>query len=213
MLSEMLLIALFGIALSFIGSLPFGIINMTVAETTVRKGFRAGVWVSIGASLVEFVQVWISLKLIDMFLQHSLLEQVFHVVALVVFLVLAFFYMREALHEAKPREPRVSNLPQLPDFFRGALVSSLNVMVFPYWIFYGTYLSSNGWMDLHNIDISIFSAGSMTGTVLVLLLYAGLGILLIKRAAALRRYFNWFLFALFLGLGVYQGWKVLLGVS
>ena len=209
MLGELLLVAGFALALSFIGSLPFGIINMTVAETTVRKGFRAGVWVGMGAAMVEFIQVWFSLKLIDLFVHNSLLERIFHVIALFVFFLLATVYLIAAVKATRPREPRVSNLPQVPDFFRGVTVSSLNVMVFPYWIFYGAYLSSNGWMKLQYIDITVFAAGSMIGTFLVLLVYAWMGILLLKRASALTRYFNWFLFVLFLGLGIFQLLKVL----
>lgn len=208
MFNELLLVALYGIALSFIGSIPFGIINMTVAETTVRKGFAAGAWTGFGASLVEYVQVWVSLKLIDLLVANSLLEGIFNILALIVFFLLAAYYLRVVRREARPRGPKVGNLPRLPDFFRGVLVSSLNVMVFPYWVFYGAYLSSNGWMELNNLDISIFAVGSMTGTFLVLLIYAGLGMLLIRHASSLRRYFNWFLFLLFLGLGLYQAWRV-----
>ncbi|MBK6620023.1 MAG: LysE family transporter [Saprospirales bacterium] len=211
MLSQWLLLFSYGIALSFIGSLPFGIINMTVAETTVRKGFAAGVWVAVGASVVEFIQVLVSLKLIGLFVENSRLEKIFDLIALLVFLGLAIISFRNARKEASPREAQVSNLPAIPDFFRGALVSSFNVMVFPYWIFYGAYFSSHGWMKLQNLDISIFSAGAMTGTFVVLLLYARLGLLLIRRASALTRYVNWFLFALFLGLGIFQGWKILAG--
>lgn len=212
MLNELLLAALYGIALSFIGSIPFGIINMTVAETTVRKGFAAGAWTGFGASAVEYFQVWISLKLIDLFVQNSLLEKIFNIVALVVFFLLAAYHFLAAKREAKPRGPRVGNWPRLPDFFRGTLVSSINVMVFPYWVFYGTYLSSNGWMKLYNLDISIFALGSMAGTFLILLVYAGLGMLLIRHASSLRRYFNWFLTLLFLGLGLYQVWRVFLHI-
>ena len=57
MLGELLLVFGLGLGLSFIGSLPFGIINMTVAETTVRKGFRAGFWTSVGAANIEYLQV------------------------------------------------------------------------------------------------------------------------------------------------------------
>jgi threonine/homoserine/homoserine lactone efflux protein len=63
MLSSLLLAPFLGLGLSFIGSLPFGIINTTVAETTVRKGLRPGVAMSVGASLVEFFQAVLSLFL------------------------------------------------------------------------------------------------------------------------------------------------------
>ena len=208
MLSEILLVIALGLALSFIGSLPFGIINMTVAETTVRKGFRAGLWVGLGAAMVEFLQVWLSLKLIDIFMQHARLEKAFNLIALFVFFALAVVYLRAALRSPVLRDAKVGTFPKVPDYFRGVLVSSLNVMVFPYWIFYGAYLSANGWMNLGNLDITLFAGGAMLGAFSVFLLYAGLAMLLLKRAASLTRYFNWVLVILFLGLGVYQLWIV-----
>ncbi|MBK7406873.1 MAG: LysE family transporter [Saprospirales bacterium] len=208
MLSEILQVTSLGLALSFLGSLPFGIINMTVAETTVRKGFRAGLWVAAGAAMVEFIQVWASLKLIDLFVHHSILEKTFNLIALFIFFILAAVYFRAARRPAVSREAKVSSFPKVPDYFRGTLISSLNVMVFPYWIFYGAYLAANGWMNLGNRDITFFAGGVMMGAFLVFLLYAGLGMLLIKRASTLMRYFNWFLVCLFLGLGIFQLWKV-----
>ncbi|MCB9283368.1 MAG: LysE family transporter [Lewinellaceae bacterium] len=208
MLYEILSVIALGIGLSFIGSLPFGIINMTVAETTVRKGLRAGLWVGLGAAMVEFLQAWLSLKLIDIFVQHARWEKAFNFIALFVFFVLALVYFRAARRAPIHREARVGSFPKVPDYFRGVLVSSLNVMVFPYWIFYGAYLSTNGWMNLGNLDITFFAAGAMLGAFSIFLIYAGLGMLLIKRASTLTKYFNWFLVVLFLGLGVYQAWKV-----
>jgi threonine/homoserine/homoserine lactone efflux protein len=206
MINHLIIVGI-GIGLSFAGSLPFGIINTSVAETTVRKGFRAGLWMALGASLVEFLQALVSLKLIDLFLENTLLEKVFQFVALAIFILLAAYYLWQARKGHQPKDPKVGRLPDIPDFLRGMLVCSLNVMVFPYWIFYGVYLNTNGWMTLQQTDIMLFSAGTMIGTFLALLLYAGLGLLLLRRAGRLTQYINWFLFALFLGLTLYQALK------
>lgn len=50
------------LGLSFIGSLPFGMINMTVAHTAIRKGMQAAIFTALGAALVELIQVFIALK-------------------------------------------------------------------------------------------------------------------------------------------------------
>lgn len=209
MLSSLLLAPFLGLGLSFIGSLPFGIINTTVAETTVRKGLRPGVVMSVGASLVEFFQAALSLLLIDLFVRHSQLEKIFNVVALGVFLMLAVYYFFEARKTGRPMGMQVGRFPAMSDFLKGALVSFINVMAYPYWIFYGAYLSANGWMELHTLDILLFSAGTMVGTFLTLLLYAALGLFLVARASRLTKYINWFLCVLFLGLGIFQVFRFL----
>lgn len=204
MLSSLLLTFFLGLVLSFIGSLPFGIINTSVAETTVRKGLRPGLLLGAGASVVEFFQAALSLFLIDLFVRHSQLEKIFNLVALGVFLLLAAYYFFEARKDGQRKGPRIGRFPAVPDFLKGVLASSISVMAFPYWVFYGAYLSANGWMELHTAEILLFSAGAMAGSFLALLLYAGLGLFLVARASRLTKYMNWFLCLLFLGLGIFQ---------
>jgi threonine/homoserine/homoserine lactone efflux protein len=205
----MLLIFSIGAALSFLGSLPFGMINTSVAETAMRKDFRAGLEASAGASLVEFFQAVLSLLLIDVFVKSAFLDKAFQIVALVVFAVLAVYYLLEARKDQKPHKPKVNKLPALPDFARGALISSLNVLAFPYWIFYGAWLYANGWMQTGWTDTLVFSAGTMLGVFLALLLYAWLGVFLMTRATRIAKRVNWLLGLLFLALAAYQSYKIL----
>lgn len=202
-----LLPAILGFLLSFIGSLPLGIINMTVADTTIHRGMKAGVWVAIGASLVELIQSFIAIKFTWLFVDNSDLEFWMGIIALLVFWVLGIYYFFFA--KASKSEVNIQNDgKKMPDFFRGILVSSMNVLVIPYWVFYGGYLSSQGWLVLENEVILVFVIGVMLGTFVLLLLYAKLGQLITNRATQLTKFVNKFIGVIFMLFGIYQIWKL-----
>lgn len=196
-----------GFILSFIGSLPLGIINMTVAETTIKQGLKTGLLVAAGASFVELIQAFIALKFTWIFVENPAVESALDIIALVVFWGLGLYYF----FFAKPAEPKAKTEAEdskMTGFFKGMAVSSVNVLVFPYWIFYGTYLTSNGWMRMENEFVYTFVIGVMIGTFILLCLYAKLGQLITNRAEKLTIYVNKFIGFVFVGFGVYQALRV-----
>jgi threonine/homoserine/homoserine lactone efflux protein len=195
-----------GFILSFIGSLPLGIINMTVAETTIKRGLKAGLMVAVGASIIELIQAFIALKFTWVFVENTTVQSVLDVIALVVFwgLGLYYFFIAKAVNPDEKTELKDS---KMTGFLKGMSVSSVNVLVFPYWIFYGTYLTSNGWMRMENEFLYIFVFGVMMGTFILLCLYAKLGQMITMRAERMTIYVNKFIGIIFIGFGLYQAWK------
>ncbi|MEM1218012.1 MAG: hypothetical protein AAGH79_03840, partial [Bacteroidota bacterium] len=153
---------LLGAALSFIGSLPFGMINLTAADLTLRRGDRAGRIYSAGAALVEFIQAFIALRFTQFLLENRELDLGFQITAAVVFAALALYYFFWAPPVQANTSPR--RRFEVPYFWQGVFVSSLNLMVFPYWMFYASYLRAGGWLSQGHQDILVFSSGVFLGT-------------------------------------------------
>ncbi len=195
---------LIAIGLSFIGSLPFGMINMTVAHTAMRRGMKAALSAAFGASLVEFFQVFLSLKFISLFAENATLERIFQSVAVVVFLAggIYFFFF------AKAKAPDVQEVADekrwVGYFLKGALVSILNLMAIPYWVFYGTLLIGKGWLLPDDLHLMFFAAGTLVGTFLLMVLYALLGAKILVKSELITRRVNQFIGLLMLGFAVYQ---------
>jgi threonine/homoserine/homoserine lactone efflux protein len=195
-------------ALSFIGSLPFGMINMAVAHTAIRRGLPPAVWMGLGASLVELVQVFVALKFTWLFDENPTVEQVFQVVAAIVFFaggVYFFFYAKP--RAAAPEEAKVNGLKR-GAFLKGIFISSVNLMVIPYWIFYGTLLSANDLLVKDNPHVGIFSVGTMFGTFSLMVCYALLGTKILSKSEVVTRWVNKFIGVVLLGFGAYQFWEL-----
>ena len=194
---------LMAFGLSFIGSLPFGMINMMVAHTAIRKGLKFAVWAAAGAALVELFQVFVALKFTWLFTENAEVGRTFQVIATVVFFAAGIYFFFFA--KTKPAiSEKEFNGRRRNEFFKGMLVSSLNLMVIPYWIFYGTILSTNDLLVKDNLHVLIFSTGTMFGTFSLLVCYALLGTKILSKSEQVTRWVNKFIGVLLFGFGIYQ---------
>ncbi len=194
---------LIAFGLSYIGSLPFGMINMMVAHTAIRKGLKFAIWAAVGASLVELLQVFVALKFTWLFTENAEVEYTFKVIASVVFFAAGVYFFFFAKTKAAVAEPEL-NGRRRNEFFKGMLISSLNVMVIPYWIFYGTLLTANDLLVKDNLHVLIFSIGTMFGTFSLLVCYALLGTKILRKSEQVTKWVNKFIGVLLLGFGIYQ---------
>ncbi len=198
---------LIAFGLSFIGSLPFGMINMTVAHTAIRKGMQAAIITALGAALVELIQVFIALKFTWLFNENPNVERAFQIIATVVFFAGGIFFFFFA--KSKPNVDETEVKPsKRGDFLRGLGISSLNLMVIPYWIFYATLLTTNGILIKDNPHVAIFSFGTMCGTFTLLVCYALLGAKILSKSEQITRWVNKFIGLLLVGFGVFQLLKI-----
>lgn len=194
--------------LSFIGSLPFGIINMTVAHTALQRGMKAAIMVAAGAALIEFFQVLVALKFSWLFSADGSIQVYLRFFTLVVFWAAGIYFFFFAKCKAEPpdsaRPLRLRN-----HFSRGMFVSSLNVMAIPYWVFYGAWLTTEGVLEHNQSSVLIFSAGTVPGTFTLLLCYALLGDRILSKHEKVTRWVNRSIGVIFIALGIYQIFKVL----
>ncbi|MBK9014476.1 MAG: LysE family transporter [Saprospiraceae bacterium] len=196
--------------LSFIGSLPFGMINMTVAHAAIRKGMQAAIFTAFGAAIVELIQVFVALKFTWLFAENPGVERIFQIIATVVFFAggIYFFFFAKSKPDVSETDVKPS---KRGDFFRGMFISSLNLMVIPYWIFYATLLTTNDLMVHDNPHVIVFSFGTMFGTFTLLVLYAFLGAKILSKSEQITRWVNKFIGLLLIGFGAWQVIKLLNG--
>ena len=130
-------------------------------------------------------------------------ERIFQIIATVVFFAggVYFFFFAKSKPDISENDVKPS---KRGDFFRGMFISSLNLMVIPYWIFYATLLTTNGWMVNDNQHVVVFSFGTMCGTFTLLVLYAYLGARILSKSEQITRWVNKFIGLLLIGFGVFQ---------
>lgn len=189
-----------GYILSLIGSLPLGMINMAVADEAINKGFKAGMIIAFGAAVVEFLQAFIALKFTYLFTENPKVDLVIQWGVIPVFIVLGLYYLFKKPNTASSKK----NVESVSGFFKGMMLSTLNMLAIPYWVFYGTYLNSEGILVYENVYIIVFALGVMFGGLTLFTAYAKLGLLVVEKMDKARFYTNRFIGILFLGFGVFQ---------
>jgi threonine/homoserine/homoserine lactone efflux protein len=183
-------------------------INMATAYTAIQNGMRHALALAVGASLVELVQVFIAIKFSWLFSENPNVERVFQIVATAMFFAAAIFFIFFAKTKPNVAEPGVY-YSKRGDFVKGALISSLNLMVIPYWIFYGTLLTANNLLIKDNAHVAVFSVGTMFGTFSLLCLYALLGNKILRKSERITGWVNKFIGLLLAGFGLYQIFQLL----
>lgn len=190
-----------GLLLSLSGSLPPGLISLSVAQTAILRGFWSAIILSVGAAFAEFFQAWAAVVFSDWFTANPEAAKIFQVLAIPIFLGLAVYLWFFA---KAPRAPE-SEMPvaKFRQFSKGVMISVFNLLAIPYWVAYTGWLRLNGWWKHTGLEQTIFFASGVTvGTMVALVLYSWLARELTRRSGQVARVVNRFVALIFLGLGL-----------
>ncbi len=186
--------------LSLLGSLPIGIITLTIIQKTIEKGNQSGLMISLGATIMEFVYTYIALISLDLFTKNLAIGNYIKIFAIVIFFLLGTYYF---FKKTSPKLKQTSEYDYF-DFLRGFVVGLMNMLIIPFWIFLGIWLKSNGMAFDDHTCILIFSLGAAIGAFLAFLAYIWFSGFISKKVKTINQYTNKVVGVLFLGLGVFQ---------
>ena len=186
--------------LSALGSTPIGMITLKVTEKTIHDGFRSGVMVALGATVIEFLYTYIALSSTDFFLDNVNINSTINLIAMVVFFGLGFYHIFKKSKVVLNHSGEYKTF----DFFKGLILASMNMLIIPFWIFLVIWLKNYGVELSTNFEQLIFSAGAAFGALIIFLLYVRLGKFIATRIQKVAFYTNKLVGSLFLMLGIYQ---------
>lgn len=198
-----------GFVLSLIGSLPPGLISLTVAQTAIARTFSAAIVLAGGAAFAEFFQAWFAVEMSGWFLQNPEYIKCFQWGALPVFWSLAFYLFFMAKPASGTQAPVYQyNIPA--QFLKGVLVSAFNLLAIPYWFVYCGWLRAEGWWPGNDLSMTLFFAsGVLSGTMIVLILYAYSGREIVRRSDTIARTANRIVAVIFFLIGLNLLFKIL----
>jgi len=186
--------------LSFMGSLPIGLITLTITQKTIEKGMRAGLLIALGASIMEFGYTFLALISLDLFTKNMEFGSYIKIMAITLFVALGIYYFfKKPSTKLKP-----NSTYDYFDFLRGFMVGLMNILIFPFWIFVGVWLVSNGIEFNDPFYVFIFSVGATIGAFLAFLGYIWGSKLIEKKIVTINQYTNKIVGVLFFGLGLFQ---------
>jgi len=202
----------FSIALfaSFLGYLPFGLVNLSVIDNALSRGLRSGIMMSLGAGLVEILECLVAIQFTVLLSKYLERNSFVHVLVFIILVGFGLFFLYK---NQRNSEFKKSGKNQQSSLVKGLILSILNPQALPFWVFVITYFKSHDWINFNYFTLPAFVIGGALGRFLTLALYSYLSVTVINNTSNISRIMNkiigWFL----IGLGLYQGsrylWEVL----
>jgi threonine/homoserine/homoserine lactone efflux protein len=165
----------FAILFSFLGVMPPGIVNMTVANYSVKKSLKRAKKFINGALLVVFVQSILAFYFATFLESHPQVMNNLKLVGSVVFILLTIFFLGKGIQNSissKEEIKKRSTKSKMKPFLHGVFISGLNVFPIPYYAFVSLYLSAFIEDFFTNLVGVAFVIGVTLGTFIVFLCYA-----------------------------------------
>jgi threonine/homoserine/homoserine lactone efflux protein len=155
-----------GAIVSFLGSLPVGVLNVTIVHIALRRGLSAAFYFALACALIEIIYSYIAVLLTQAAFHLEAFTLWFHIFSILVFMGAGIYYLRK-----KPSSPKSPNHAQA--FYQGTVLSIMNVVAIPFWLIYTSLLSSHQWIQLDTqLSITYYIIGIALGTLLSLLGFA-----------------------------------------
>ncbi len=183
---------------SLIGVIPPGLVNMTVARTCLERGKKSGILVAIGASIIVFLQALLAILLAKYIFFNPYVRNILLRTGAVVFFLMAIYFFVKA--RQKRTKIRVYKNAGSRSFFKGAMMSSINVLPIPYFCTIAAAMSVSGKIQYDALRIFIFGIAAGSGTFLTLYFYVISFLKIEKRTVTIAKYSNYFMGILMLVL-------------
>ncbi|MFK7864569.1 MAG: LysE family translocator [Pseudohongiellaceae bacterium] len=197
-----------GLIACFIGTIPFGPINLTVVKTAVDYDARRGTQIALAASFVEVGMALIAICfgfVISAFLETNTIVKLIIAAAFIILSVVIFTKKSNPKLEAEKNE-------QQSFFKKGLLIASVNPQVVPFWIFALTAIDQYFDFDYSGIYQLAFLAGIFVGKFLALYGFVVASSYLREHLQKSSQLVNRLLAGILLFIGLSQGWSAINGL-
>jgi threonine/homoserine/homoserine lactone efflux protein len=160
-----------GMLISFLGSLPPGLMNIMATQVASRQGTMAGLVYAFGSMLAEVIIVRAALSGMSWLTRRQKFFQVLEwmtAILLVVFAIVCFI-AANSMHDFTAILPELL----LPPFITGVVISAANPLHIPFWLGWSTVLMNKGVLipgaKRYNIYIAGIGAGTIGGFMVFIL--------------------------------------------
>jgi threonine/homoserine/homoserine lactone efflux protein len=180
-----------GYVISFVGTTPPSMLNMTTAKITLEKTKKEGIKFALGVSIIVLLQAYIALIFTRYIHNNANFEWYIQVVGIFIFIILSFYFFKQAVQERK--QEIKSNKKFKNSFVIGLMLSTLNMFAVPFYCGVSSALKMFGLFEFNQTNILLFVIGSALGTYSLLYVYASSAIKIHKKASLLTKNLNYIL--------------------
>lgn len=190
---------------NFIGMFPPGMITLKLVKISFSKSIKAAILFALGVSFIEFFQTIITLHFSKLFVNLVGENIIVKWIAVFVLLILSasFIFTKDKKNKDLDKK-ELKGINKKTSFIKGAFLSTINVLKYPFWIAQGVYFLNNGILKDEKFFLIIYSIGAILGSFSMYYVYIKLGKKLLNKFELLANNMNKFLAIFFLLLAVVQ---------
>lgn len=159
-----------GFFIACLAVIPPGLINMTAAKISLQEGKNEAISFALGASGIIFFQTFIAVLFARFISNHQEIVSTLQEIGIFVFSLLSFYFFWIAKKPKKIKtDSRVKGKSNR--FFLGMLLSTLNLLPIPFYVFASMTLAASGYFSFDKIPVAEFVIGVMIGSFTVFYIY------------------------------------------
>jgi len=167
-----------GMLISFVGSLPPGIINIAASQISGKQGVSAAIVYAIGSMLAEVIIVRIALSGMSWLTRSQKFFRVLEwmTAGLLIVFSATCFISADSMQEFPVILPDLL----LPPFLTGIVLSAINPLHIPFWLGWSTVLMNKSVLTTGPQQYDIYVAGIGIGTIAGIIVFIFGGQYLLK---------------------------------
>jgi len=159
-----------GFFIAFLAVIPPGLINMTAAKISLQEGKNIAISFVLGATVMIFFQTFIAVLFARFISNHQEIVSTLQEIGIFVFSLLSIYFFWIAKKPKKIKtDSRVKG--KSSRFFLGMLLSILNLLPIPFYVFASMTLAASGYFSFDKIPVAEFVIGVMIGSFTVFYIY------------------------------------------
>ncbi|MEO9571449.1 MAG: glutamate dehydrogenase [Polaribacter sp.] len=198
----MILVFLLGFIFSFLGYTLPSVLNMTSLKIKLKGEEKEFIQFILGASFIVFLQAYISIYLTAYISNNPAFLQFLEKTGIFVLFFLSIYF-----YQLNKKEKKQIVINNKNSFFKGLILSILNVFAIPYFSGVIIFLVSFNLMNFNYISTLFFVFGAMIGAFLILYLYGRFAFIIQQKTGNLTNNINLILCFITAGFGLFTLFK------
>ncbi|UAY53406.1 LysE family transporter [Ferruginibacter albus] len=207
-MQKMFRIFLWGLIISFLGTLPLGTLNVAAMQIGLQESIIHALFFSLGCLLIEVLYVRISLVGIDWIRKQKRLMQIMEWATLFIIVALAIgSFVAAAKHGGNAKNVLLQN--NMNRFLLGMLMCAINPVQIPFWFGWSTVLFTKGVLQPVKAQYNFYIIGIGIGTFAGNCVFIFGGHWIVSKIANSEQYLNWVIGGIFTITAILQLVKIL----
>lgn len=158
-------------AVSFVGSLQLGPVNLYVINTVLHQSKKSAMWVAIGGCVPEFIYCALAVYASSFLNENKLIQQLLSIIFIVVLVCIGIvLLLKKQKNNTLPTTVVAAPQSAIESMGKGFGLAALNPQLLPFWIFVQVYFNSTTLLQLTSNTANIaYVIGAGAGALALLL--------------------------------------------